>query len=379
MYFSLRLTRFFVAAFVAMVAIVASSSRPAAALPVFAHRYGFTCQQCHTTVPQLNAFGKWFLQHGFRLPNARGVFPVSVKVETDYSSSASGDADEPGGSPPLPKYIVNEVELLSAGSIGNNTNYYLEQYVVDGGEPGLPRDMWVNFDRYTNQSDPTSAVLHAKFGEFTLPLLYDPETQRPTIAGYGIYSQTVGGNPFNLFDDAIGSDISVTDDHSGVEAHLVTAESYVRQSGIPNSGLNFMGTLQDTLANYVTIQAYRYQGQLALTPVEDHYYRQGFQAIYQRGRFQLGGDIQNGYDTSDDGLGLGIRSSGGFVQGGWNFNTGLSLYARYDDIHDPFNLRTTDGVVDLVVRPRRNMRLNVEGERASNGTNQLGVQLLFAY
>jgi hypothetical protein len=366
-------------ALTATLATVAFSSRPAGALPVFAHRYGFTCQQCHTTVPTLNAFGKWFLHHGFRLPNARGVFPVTVKTELNYSSSAAGDQDEPGGSPPLPKFIVNEVELLSAGSIGNNTSFYLEQYVVDGGEPGLPRDMWVNFDQYMSKTDPTATVLHAKLGEFTLPLLYDPETQRPTIAGYQIYSQTVGGNPFNLFDDAIGADLSVTDDHSGVEAHLVTAESYVRQSGIPNSGVNFMGTLQDTFENYVTIQAYRYQGQLALTPIEDHYYRQGFQAMYERGRFSLGGDIQNGYDTSDDGLGLGIRSSGGFVQGSWEFNTGLSIYARYDDIYDPFNLRTTDGVVDLVLRPRRNMRLNIEGERSQNGSNQLGMQLLFAY
>jgi hypothetical protein len=358
--------------------LVVTSAR-AEALPVFAHRYGFTCQQCHTTVPHLNAFGTYFLRHGFRLPNGRGVFPIAVKTELDYTSGGGGDQDEPGGSPPLPKFIVNEIELLSAGSLGQNTSYYLEQYVVDGGEPGRPRDMWVNFNQYLNHSDPTATTLHARLGEFTLPLLYDPETQRPTITGYGLYSQTVGINPFNFFNDGIGADLYLTDDRTGLEAHLVTAEAYTPQSGIPKSGVDLMGTLSDTFANYLTLQAYRYQGQRAVTPTEDYFWRQGVQALYARGNFQFGGAIQTGHDSSDDGYGLGILSSGGFLQAAWTFNTSTALYARYDDTYDPFNLRQTDGVLDLVLRPRRNMRLNIEGKRAQNGSNQFGTQLLFAY
>lgn len=351
----------------------------ASALPIFAHRYGFTCQQCHTTVPHLNAFGTYFLKHGFRLPNGRGVVPLAVKTELDYSSGGGGDQDEPGGSAPLPKFIVNEIELLSAGSIGRNTSYYLEQYLVDGGEPGMPRDMWVNFDQYLNASNPTGSALHARLGEFTLPLLYDPETQRPTITGYSLYSQTVGINPFNLFQDGLGADFSFTNDRTGLEAHLSTVESYVPQSGIPKTGINLMGTVTGTFANYLTLQAYRYQGQTGVTPIEDRFWRQGFQALYARGNFQLGGAIQTGYDSSDDGYGLGVLSSGGFLQASWTFNGATALYARYDDVYDPFNLRQTDGVLDLVLRPRRNMRLNIEGKRAQDGTNQMAMQLLFAY
>jgi mono/diheme cytochrome c family protein len=33
-------------------------TRPAEAVPIFAERYGFSCAQCHTAVPDLNAFGK---------------------------------------------------------------------------------------------------------------------------------------------------------------------------------------------------------------------------------------------------------------------------------------------------------------------------------
>ena len=362
---------------VIVAAVSAFAAARADALPIFAHRYGFTCQQCHTTVPHLNAFGTYFLKHGFRVANGRGAVPLAVKTELNYSSNG-GDEDESGGAP-LPKFVVNEIELLSAGSLGRNTSYYLEQYVVDGGEPGRPRDMWVNFDRYTKSDDPFAAALHAKLGEFTLPLLYDPETQRPTITGYALYSQTVGINPFELFDDGIGSDLSFTDDRAGIEAHLVLAQAYTPQSGIPKSGVDLMGTVTGTFANAVTLQAYRYQGQRAVTPTEDYFWRQGLQALYARGNFQLGGAIQTGHDSSDDGYGLGVLSSGGFVQASWTFNPALALYARYDDIYDPFTLRQTDGVLDLVLRPARNMRLNLEAKRAQDGTNQFGAQLLFAY
>ncbi len=361
--------------FAGLVAIAASR---ADALPIFAHRYGLTCQQCHTTVPHLNAYGVYFLKHGFRLPNGRGAVPIAIKTELNYSSGGGGDEDESGGAP-LPNFVVNEIELLSAGSLGRNTSYYLEQYVVDGGEPGRPRDMWVNFDRYTKPNDPFAVALHAKLGEFTLPLLYDPETERPTIAGYALYSQTVGINPFNFFDDGIGSDLSFTNDRAGFEAHLVLAQAYTPQSAIPKSGIDLMGTVAGTFANALTLQAYRYQGQRAVSPVEDRFWRQGFEALYSRGSFQIGGALQTGHDSSDDGYGLGVPSSGGFVQASWTFNPATALYARYDDVYDPFSLRQTDAVLDLVLRPASNMRLNLEGKRAQDGTNQFGAQLLFAY
>lgn len=359
-------------------AAAASSALPAVALPIFAHRYGLSCQACHTTVPTLNAFGRYFLRHGFRLPGGRGTFPVTVKTQLTYSSAGSGDSDEPGGSPPLPKFIVDEVELLSAGSIGRNTSYYLEQYVVDGGLPGQPRDMWVNFDRYTNAVDPIGPALHAKFGEFTLPLPVDPETQRPTLSPYLLYNQVVASNAFDLFNPGIGADLSYTDDRHGVEAHIDALEAYTRESGIPVSGVNFMATLSKTIGNDVTLYTYRYQGQTHLSPVSDFFYRQAYGAGYERGKFDAVGIIQTGYDTSAFGFGVGALSSGGFLQASWQFDPALALYARYDNVYDPYSLRTTQGTLSLVMRPASRFRFTVEGT-ASVNTYQLGTGLLFAY
>src|SRR5215470_10425430 len=121
------------AAVAATVMLLAPS--PVLALPVFAHRYGLSCEACHTTVPHLNAFGAEFMRAGYRLPpnmERHPAFPVALKVNLEYSSQP-----DPNG---LPKFIVDEVELLAGGALTKHVSYRLEQYLVDGGEPGLTRD-----------------------------------------------------------------------------------------------------------------------------------------------------------------------------------------------------------------------------------------------
>ena len=222
-----------------------------------------------------------------------------MKTEITYNSSGTGDTDEPGGAPqPLPKLLVDEIEVLSAGSIGRNTSYYLEQYIVDDGLPGQPRDMWVNFDKYARADDPIGPAFHAKFGQFTLPLPVDPETQRPTLSGYLLYSQVVASNAFNFFNPEIGSDLSYTDDRHGFEAHFDTLEAYTRGSGIPISGLDFMATASKTIGNDVTAYVYRYQGQQNFSPVVDNFHRQAYGLGYEKGKFSSVGIIQTGNDSS---------------------------------------------------------------------------------
>lgn len=324
----------------------------AQALPIFAHRYGLSCQQCHTTVPTLNAFGRYFFRHGFRLPGmAGGASPLAVKVQTVYGSQG-----------PLPKAIVDEVELLSAGSLGRNASYYLEQYAVDGGVPGRSRDMWIDLDRSLSD-DVLGPTFHVRAGAFTLPLPVDPETERPTLAGYAVFSQTVGSNPFTLFDPRVGLDNYFTDDRHGIEAHFVVAQDH---------GTDLMGTFSKTIGNDVTAYIYRYQGQRTLGSRDDRFARDGYALDYRRGRFESTGLIQQGYDTN-------ALSSGGFLQTAWHFSDALSLYARCDGTYDPFNRRQTSGLLSLVMRPARNLRFTLEGSRRSDRTNQVSAGLLFAY
>src|SRR2546428_2001816 len=48
--------------------VVASGTRPAGAVPVFARKYQTSCQTCHTIFPKLNPFGEAFRLNGYVLP-----------------------------------------------------------------------------------------------------------------------------------------------------------------------------------------------------------------------------------------------------------------------------------------------------------------------
>src|SRR5690242_11515085 len=124
---------------IALAIAFLGSVKSAEAMPQFAHDYGFTCQKCHGVIPQLNTFGQAFLQGGYRLPTLAPdrVLPLSIRFNFLYT----GDSDQSG----LPKQVLDELELLSAGAISDRTSYFLEQYVLDGGRPGSTRDAWMSF------------------------------------------------------------------------------------------------------------------------------------------------------------------------------------------------------------------------------------------
>src|SRR5579871_2274090 len=117
-------------------------SLPAAAIPLFAHQYGVTCSKCHSVIPHLNEFGAAFMASGDRIPGVQPgpAFPIAAKVNLVDSSENLGSGPNGAG---LPKTIVDEIELFTAGAIGSRASYLLEQYVVDGGEPGEIRDAWI--------------------------------------------------------------------------------------------------------------------------------------------------------------------------------------------------------------------------------------------
>lgn len=156
----------------------------ASAIPVFAHRYGLSCQACHTEVPHLTSFGQAFLASGYRLSAPEhGIVPVAAKANLEFSS-----AKDPTG---LPKAIVDEIEVLTGGHVARRGSYFAEAYVVDGGRPGAVRDLW--FAQRFGRGN--GGPFQIRTGQFTLPLPVDPETFRETSQHYAIYDQVVGNNP----------------------------------------------------------------------------------------------------------------------------------------------------------------------------------------
>ena len=350
---------------------------PAPGIPIFAHQYDLTCEKCHSVIPHLNAFGAAFMANGYRIPGVQPgpAFPLAAKANLVDSSEKQGSGPDGAG---LPKAIVDELELFSAGAIGRRASYLVEQYAVDGGMPGLTRDAWV-----TDRVNPWQAriPLYVQAGSFTLSLPVDPETFRDTYAGYTLYEQTVGTNSFNFFDPKIGARLSVGDPLRGLSGQFFAGPGHDRQSGLPTTGTDTMGYVQDAIGP-LTLSAYRYQGVRPTAAGADAFWRTGYGLVYEQwGRLSSETVLQTGWDsTCGVDPSLGCASSGGFTQLRYQFNRKLFVLGRYEGTNDPTNGFSRDAVALFGYGPTENSRLTIEDvmSHVPKTTNTVNVQFSVA-
>ncbi|HYL28134.1 MAG TPA: hypothetical protein VEW74_09905, partial [Candidatus Nitrosotalea sp.] len=267
----------------------------AGAIPLFAHQYAVPCAKCHSVIPHLNEFGAAFLANGERFPgiSSGSALPLSAKVNLVDSSESQGSGPNGEG---LPKAIVDEVELFSSATIGSRASYFVEQYVVDGGEPGLLRDAWVG--ERINPWDARIPV-YVQGGQFTLPLPVDPETFRDTYRHYTPYDLTVGENPFDFFEPAMGARVAIGDPLRGLNGTFFAGPGYTRQSGLAATGVDTELYLQDAMGAW-NFSGFRYDG---LRPIAggpaDRFTRTGFGLTYgQWSRFSSEAVLISGSDST---------------------------------------------------------------------------------
>jgi hypothetical protein len=369
------------------VPLLSALARPAEAIPIFAHRYGLSCQACHTQVPRLTPFGETFLANGYRIRGLppKSAFPVAVRVEMNYASGGAADPDE-AATGPLPKAIVNEVEFLTGGALGSRGSYWAEIYAVDGGAPGRPRDIWAAW-RATPDGARTPVTLRG--GEFSLPLPLDPETFRETTQPYAIWSQTAGDNPFNFFQTKIGGQIQVGDPARALAGSVSILQGHDMASGLPAHGTDTMLALQRQLGDF-SLTAYRYDGsrQLHGTGFQntqtfdypDRFWRDGLGVGWNHRRTRVDAVYQTGNDSAADVYGDALQTSGGFVQVRQELGSHLFALARWDATHDAAFARSVTAGAGY--RLSRNTRLTLfdTGERDFTGRliHVVSSSLLFA-
>jgi hypothetical protein len=349
------------------------------AVPLFAHQYGVTCEKCHSVIPHLNEFGAAFLANGERFPGVSSgpAIPLSVKVNVVDSSQYQGEGPDGQG---LPKLIVDEIEGFASATIGSRANFFVEQYFLDGGEPGLLRDAWIS--DHVNPWNAKIPVL-VQGGQFTLPLPVDPETFRDTYQDYTPYEQSVGANPFIFSEPVMGARVSIGDPLRGLNFQAYAGPGYTRQSGLAATGVDTQLYLQNAMGPF-TLTAFRYDG---LRPVtggpNDRFERLGLGLNYaQWQRFSSEFVLINGWDSNCATPGLtGCRSSGGFEQLRYAFNRKLFAEARYEGTDDPTNGFTRDGVLLLGYGPTENSRITVEDVifHSPQTQNTMNIQLTIAF
>ena len=344
------------------------------AIPLFAHQYAVTCQKCHTVIPHLNDFGAHFLASGDRIPGVQPgpAVPLSVKANLVDLSENQGDGIDGAG---LPKAIVDEVELFTAGAIGARGSFFVEQYVVDGGDHGLLRDAWVN-DRlnWWNAKIP----LYAQAGMYTLPLPVDPETFRESYQDYGVFVQEVGNNPFDFFTPKFGVNVTVGNTMQGLSA-VCSPDRPRCQSGLVTTGEDYMENIQDVIGP-VALTYYHYEGERPdVATLLDRFVRQGYAIVFNAGKWTSESLIQTGFDSSYNGVGY--PSSGGFTQLRYAWAPRWFALARYEGTNDPNNGFQRDGVLLLGYGPSHDSRITLEDviEHVPNTTNTMNLQFTIGY
>jgi hypothetical protein len=364
---------------VLLAASLATVPAAARAVPLFAHQYGVTCEKCHSVIPHLNQFGAAFLAYGERLPGVSSgpAFPLSVKTNLLDSSEYQGSGPNGAG---LPKAIVDEVEAFTTATIGSRANYFVEQYVVDGGEPGLLRDAWVS-DRVNPWQSRIPVYLQG--GQFTLPLPVDPETFRDSYQDYTPYVETVGANPFNFFDPKLGARLGIGDPLRGLTLQIFTGPGYDRQSGLAPTGADTETDLQDAMGPF-TLTALRYDG---LRPTSigpfDRFDRTLFGFTFgQWTRFSSEAVLIEGTDSNCVVPHAGsCTSSGGFEQLRYAFNRRLYVEARYEGTEDSTGGLQRDGLLMAGYGPTENTRLTIEGvfSHQPQTSSTMNAQFSIAY
>lgn len=334
-------------------------------IALFAHQYGVTCAKCHSVIPHLNEFGAAFLANGERFPGISSgpAIPLAMKVNVVDSSEHQGEGPNGQG---LPKFIVDEIEAFTSATIGSRANFFVEQYLVDGGELGQLRDAWVA-DRINPWS--SRIPLQAQAGKFTLPLPVDPETFRDTYQEYTPYVQQVGANPFELFDAQPGVRLSAGDPMRGFNVQLfggAGTEIYAQQA---------MGAM--------TVSLFRYGGTQPIgNGLADRFTRTGYAITYgQWTRLSSEAVLFRGWDSNCGIAGLtGCASSGGFEQIRYAFSRQFFAEARYEGTSDP-SAFTRDGVVLLGYGPSENTRVTIEDVIAHSPrtSNTMNAQFTVAY
>ena len=356
-----------------------AAPRPAAALPIFAHQYGVTCRKCHTVIPHLTAFGAAFLANGNRIAGVTPgpAIPFAVKVNLVDSSANQGRGPSGAG---LPKAIVDEVELFSAGALGSRGSFLVEDYAVDGAEPGKIRDLWIA-DNLTPWG--SRIPIQVQAGSFTAPLPVDPETFRETYQDYAPFVQTAGTNPFDFKAPRVGGRLGIGDALRGPSLQFFAGPGHDRGSGLATIGNDVMENLSDALGP-VTIGVYHYQGQRpSLAGTIDNFNRTGYALTYDAfSRWSSQTVLQNGWDSAC-GLAIarGCSTSGGFTQLRYAFNRRFFAEGRYEGTFDSTAGLARDGVVLLGYAPLENIRATAEDAIAHSPqtANTMNVQLTVAY
>lgn len=170
------------------------------AIPAFARKTSMACSICHTAWPALNAFGRQYKEHGYRLGHLEAPNKtISKDLKWDESLPVSvilvaRPYDKKGSAANSKNRALHEVELMVAGPMGDKMSGFFEIEAEDEVTNGIGFDTGIPVASLTyNHSE--AANLQFSWGSNTLFDPYQSYTgnRRMTRGASSVIDQSFGG------------------------------------------------------------------------------------------------------------------------------------------------------------------------------------------
>lgn len=296
---------------IACALLFLQSVSAAKAIPLFAQRYRLQCGACHSVLPELNEFGRYFRSHGYRLPLPKhGTTGVALRYQMEYERTPAAGTRRytPGG------------VLLSNADIGAITAFVHYNFGAGGGPAGLYIGYLTTYNAHTQST--------YRIGLFELPLAQSPGQRLDDLAPYGYYGTHVGLNDLTLSSPrwGIGDErlIGSTSLALVVDGGEFKGAAYggkpvdtgeATSAASPETGI-FARAPFGSHAEF-GLQALSGERSIAATgraAFNDAYTREGVLAHLFAGRFDFQAEQWWGHDANADGFGSAVGSSGGYAR-----------------------------------------------------------------
>jgi hypothetical protein len=174
------------------IAFVIESLRPTQAMPVFAQAYGINCEVCHSSVPALNAYGRYVQRTDYSSLDASTIhkaFPLWGAEAVYYDTQ----------DPTYPHYYqTGNLSLHGAGYIGSDITWHLHQWIQQNDQPGGTDTLWLTYNNLLHRDG------HLTIGKLELPAP-SPFSQWFELSGFAPPSMTVGEHAYGLADNRWGA------------------------------------------------------------------------------------------------------------------------------------------------------------------------------
>ena len=334
-------------ALAASMALALSLPSRASAVPIFAERYGFKCTQCHTAVPELNAFGEHFRRAGYRLPNVpqNHVVPIALRLQEVWTKDLLPSQNR--------RFNALAIAISTANFGPNDENSYFARYLF--GSQGAAGSLYYGFLQHVTPSNGD----FERIGLLPLQTIANATQRLDTITSQPAYTYTVGHSLANFSTPRLGVDLGKRTDTVDLEFVAAFDEYHGAAYGAPAPPSDLaqsfarpelFATANVAVSPELTVGILGLNGKRDFTSratglsYSDVYYRDGIEGMWTSPsrRFEVTGQQLWGRDDDSDGFGTPQSSSGGFVTFKYRPTHNSYVGVRYDAAANPFAQRDYD-------------------------------------